>query len=312
LETEQYYLDFAEASPFSKDLSSAYEALKEFHEYEEDKRIVVVVDDVFNMGSDPDLNILDAFYLGKGSSECFPIACIIDREEMKFAEIQRGKEIILTLCASPTSELTVFGNEEDYNRENPHGFAVRSFCPSWQLTYVDGDEVPDPSACFTGFVKKVHDLFKNENEEFHYYAADVDTLGILITVMLRDDREPIPKPGNVVSGVYRLNGYIDTEDQDDDYVKKLSDRSREMKSKQGDDELNQEVRRYWISDWGDGYNSALKVIATPLGIKLIHYNRSCKEGKEVEGENFYKIAIGMNFDYETTDEKGFLEFIQNI
>ena len=52
--------------------------------------------------------------------------------------------------------------------------------------------------------------------------------------MLRDDREPIPKPGNVVSGVYRLNGYIDTEDQDDDYVKLLSDRSREMQNQQDD------------------------------------------------------------------------------
>ena len=88
LETKQYYLDFAEASSFAEDLYSAYEALREFHEYEEDKRIVVIVEDVYNMGSDPDLNILDAFYLGKGSSESFPIACIIDREEMKFAEIQ--------------------------------------------------------------------------------------------------------------------------------------------------------------------------------------------------------------------------------
>lgn len=58
--------------------------------------------------------------------------------------------------------------------------------------------------------------------------------------------------------------------------------------------------------------SALKVIASPNDLRFINYNRAYKEGREVEGENFYKIDIGMNFDYSIVNEEGFSEFIKTI
>ena len=216
-ETEEFYLDFAADSPFFNELQIAYDSLKEHHDSEKEKRIVVVVDNAYKaVNGNEDLNILDSFFFGSGSEESFPLACILEQDEIEFAALQKDKELVLTLSAFPTSELKIYKNEEEYLRINQDevSFAIRSFFPSWQVMQHDGNEIPDPSACFTGIVKETYEPFKSEDDEFFYHAVDVDTLGFIITLILREDRNPIPETGNIVTGVYRLNGYVDIGDQE--------------------------------------------------------------------------------------------------
>ena len=316
LNTQQYYLDFAKGSPFERDFHNSYQHLKIFQEYENLKRIVVEVGNAYKaVNGDCKLNILDSFHYCKDSSEPFNIVCLLCKEDIEFAELKKGEKLVLTLDAFPTSELKIYSDEEEYNiaNQNEPSFAIRSFLHSKQFMLVDGMEIPDPSACFTGFVKRIYKSIKLENEEFHTYSIDIDTLGIIISLELSEDKDLIPAPGNFVTAICKLKGRIDMEDQDPDYLETLSSAHIETESKEVDEnKAEQIVTRYWVDGSDPGYKSALKVIATPLDIKFIHYNRNCKEGKEVEGENFYKIAIGMNFDYETATEKEFLEFIQSI
>ena len=303
-ETEKYYLDFAAESPFFEDLLHAYSLLgehydKENYNYEKEKLIVVEVDDTYKaVNGNTYLNILDGFFYGEGSEESFPIACILEEDEIDFAKTRVGMELGIRFQASPTSEIKIYEDEESYYRDNPDGFASRSFMPSWLLIECEDLEIPDPSACFTGFVKRVYAPSLNEkNEEAaNNYVVDVETLGIIVSVDLEENGDITPELGNIISGVYRIYGSIDKDEQD-------------IQEENG---TSQVVTRYWISGSGDEPKSALKVIASPKDIKFINYNSGHKEGREVEGENFYKISVGMNSDYDTADEKEFVEFIKTL
>lgn len=219
LETEQYYLDFAKESPFLEDLTHAYESLKEFHAYEEQKKIIVDVDNAYKaVFGDVDLNILDSFNSGFGSldsSDFFPIACLLNLEDIEIAETAKGKQIAIRLRGFPTSELKIYKDEEAYNlaKQNEFSFASSSFVPSWEIIICENMEIPDPNACFTGSVKMVEGpiLNQEDDEDFNYYIVDIETLGIIVSVGLREDEFIIPEVGNIVSGVYRLYGYIDKE-----------------------------------------------------------------------------------------------------
>ena len=303
-ETEEYYLDFALESPFFEDLLGAYDSLEEYYDneyyYEKKKLIVVEVEDAYKaVNGNEYLNILDGFFYGEGSEESFPIACILNKDEIDFAKARKGKKLAIRFLASPTSDINIYKDEETYYKERePDGFASRSFVPSWLLIESEGLEIPDPNACFTGFVKKVYDPSLNEkdDEDVNNYVVDLYTLGMIISVDLGENIDKIPEVGNIISGVYRIYGSVNKDDQDI----------------QDENEVSNIVTRYWVSGSGDEYKSALKVIASPKDIKLIHYNSNSKEGKEVEGANFYEISVGMNFDYDTISEEGFLEFIKTL
>jgi hypothetical protein len=163
-------------------------------------------------------------------------------------------------------------------------------------------EIPDPSACFTGFVKRVYTPSQNEktDENVNNYIVDVDTLGIIISLDLGENPDNIPAVGNIISGVYRIYGSVNKGDQD------LQEDIQEKS------EASNIVTKYWVSGSGDEPKSALKVISSLKDIKFIHYNIVRKEGKEVEGDNFYEISVGMNFDYDTISEEGFLDFIKTL
>jgi len=303
-ETEEYYLDFAAESPFFEDLLYAYSSLGEHYDkdnynYEKQKLTAVEVDEAYKaVNGNTYLNILDGFYYGNGSEESFPIACILDEDEIDFAKTKKGKQIDVILRAVPTSEVEIYKDEESYYRENPKGFASRSFMPSWLLIKNNDLEIPDPSACFTGFIKRVYDPILNgkDDKNVNNYIVDVETLGIIISVDFGENKDIIPEVGDIISGVYRIYGSIDKDDQDI----------------QKENRTSQVVTRYWISGPIDKYKSALKVIVSPKDIKFINYNSGHKEGREVEGENFYKISVGMNSDYDSTDEKEFVEFIKTL
>lgn len=302
-ETEEYYLDFAIESPFFEDLLGAYSALGEYYDkenynYEKKKLVVVEVDNAYeSVNENESLNILDGFFYGEGSEESFPIACILNKDKIEFAKTRKEMKLAVRFTATPTSEIKIYKNEETYYEENPDGFASRSFVPSWLLIENEDLEIPDPSACFTGFVKRVYPpSLSKEDKNANSYIVDVETLSIIISVDLGENKDTIPKVGNIISGVYRIYGAINMDDQE----------------LQEENETSQTVIRYWVSGHGDKYKSALKVIASPKDIKFIHYNSVRKEGKEVEGKNFYEISVGMNFDYDTISEEGFLEFIKTL
>lgn len=211
-------------------------------------------------------------------------------------------KLAIRFTATPTSEIKIYKDEEVYYKENPHGFASRSFVPSWLLIGNEDLEIPDPNACFTGFVKRVYppSLSEKTDENVNNYIVDVDTLGIIISVDLGKILDNIPEVGNIISGVYRIYGSVNKGDQD---------LQENIQEKSEDSNI---VIKYWVSGSGDEPKSALKVISSPKDIKFIHYNSVRKEGKEVEGANFYEIPVGMNFDYDTISEEGFLDFIKTL
>ena len=308
VETEDYYLDFAEDSPFFEDLLYAYSSLgehydKENYNYEKKKLFVVEVEGAYKGVKGKEyLNILDGFFYSEKSDDYFPIACILSKDEIELAETRSGMKLAIRFTATPTSEIEIYKDEEVYYKENPHGFASRSFVPSWLLIENEDLEIPDPSACFTGFVKRVYTPSQNEktDENVNNYIVDVDTLGIIISLDLGENPDNIPAVGNIISGVYRIYGSVNKGDQD------LQEDIQEKS------EASNIVTKYWVSGSGDEPKSALKVISSPKDIKFIHYNSVRKEGKEVEGENFYEISVGMNFDYDTISEEGFLDFIKTL
>jgi hypothetical protein len=65
---------------------------------------------------------------------------------------------------------------------------------------------------------------------------------------------------------------------------------------------------YWIDD-RETYFSALKATFTPDRITMTHYNNAYPEGREVDSVHYYKIASGMNMDYDCVGEEEFDEFI---
>jgi len=65
----------------------------------------------------------------------------------------------------------------------------------------------------------------------------------------------------------------------------------------------------WIDDTGTHF-SALKATFTSKGIKMIHYNSAHPEGLEVDDVCYYKIATGMNFDYDCVSESEFDQIIR--
>jgi hypothetical protein len=184
------------------------------------KKIVVEVDNAYKaVLGDVELNILDSFNYGFGSSESsdfFPIACILNPEDIEFAESRKGKQLAIRLRGFPTSELAIYKDEAAYDiaKQNEFSFASSSFMPSWEIINFENMEIPDPNACFTGFVKMVEGpiLNQEEDEAFKYYIVDIETLGIIVSVGLREDEFIIPEVGNIVSGVYRLYGYVDKEE----------------------------------------------------------------------------------------------------
>lgn len=70
----------------------------------------------------------------------------------------------------------------------------------------------------------------------------------------------------------------------------------------------QEKTLYWIDDH-ETYFSALKATFTPDSITMTHYNSAYPEGREVDSVHYYKIASGMNMDYDCVGEEEFDEFI---
>lgn len=76
--------------------------------------------------------------------------------------------------------------------------------------------------------------------------------------------------------------------------------------------MSETVTRYWVDGTDPEYKSALKVVATPSDIKFTHYNKNHKNGINAEGNNYYKISIGQNFDYKTADKAEFDKFIKSI
>lgn len=69
--------------------------------------------------------------------------------------------------------------------------------------------------------------------------------------------------------------------------------------------------KYWISPHKYG-DSALKVVATPKSLEMVLYNSASKNGRKVEGTNFYKIALGRNSDYDLVDKNKFESFVRSI
>lgn len=209
-ETKSYYIDFATDSPFYEDFMYAYETLKESYEYETSKSIEVLVENAYKaINGIPEFNILDSFFYGEAPGAAFPIACTIGEDDIDYVLMQKNKTLTITLSGMPTGELDIYKNEKEYHlahQEEPK-FALPSFCPSWQTMRIEDTEIPDPSACFTGIVKQVYAPFEGDDENSKYYAVDVETLGIIVTLLLQDNQTPLPKAGNVVSGVFRLNGY---------------------------------------------------------------------------------------------------------
>ncbi len=93
-------------------------------------------------------------------------------------------------------------------------------------------------------------------------------------------------------------------------INSLYDETKKVKDKSFD--ASEGVIRYWICDYGDGHNSALKIEISPTQNEMTFYNSSHKNGKIVEGDYYFKIALGREFDYETVSEEKFLKFIKSI
>jgi GTP pyrophosphokinase len=215
-ETKNYYLEFAADSPFYEDLLDAYEALKESYEYETSKLIEVFVENAYKaINGAPEFNVLDSFFYGNEPGAAFPIACTIGEEDIDYVLQQKNKPLTITLSGVPAGEMDIYKDAKEYHRahkEEPK-FALPSFCSSWQTMRIEDKEIPDPSACFTGTVKQIYEPFEIEEDNTAYYAVDVETLGIIVTLLLRDSKTPLPRVGNVISGVFKLNGYVDLENQ---------------------------------------------------------------------------------------------------
>lgn len=213
-ETKTYYLEFAAGSPFYEDLLYAYETLKDSYEYEKSKSIEVLVENAYKaVFGLPDYNVLDSFFYGKEAGAAFPIACTIGDDDIDYVQMYEGKSLTITLSGVPAGELYIYKNEKEYHRANSEDpkFALPSFCPSWQIMRMEGQEIPDPSACFTGIVKHIYDPFEVDEKNNKYYAVDVETLGMIVTLLLEENKTPLPEVGNVISGVFRLNGYVNLE-----------------------------------------------------------------------------------------------------
>ena len=211
-ETKTYYLEFAAGSPFYEDLLYAYEALKESYEYETSKLIEVFVENAYKaINGAPEFNVLDSFFYGNAPGAAFPIACTIGEEDIDYVLQQKNKPLTITLSGVPAGEIYIYKDEKEYHltqQENPH-FALPSFCPSGQTMNIGDNEIPVPDACFTGTVKQIYEPFEIDENDSICYAVDVETLGIIVTLLLRDSKTPLPRVGNVISGVFRLNGYVD-------------------------------------------------------------------------------------------------------
>jgi hypothetical protein len=214
-ETKNYYLKFAAGSPLHKDLLDAYEALNESYRYETSKLIEVFVENAYKaINGIPEFNILDSFFYGDEPGAAFPIACTIGADDIDYVLQQKGKPLKITLSGVSAGEMDVYKDEVEYHlahQEEPK-FALPSFCPNWQTMKVEDTEIPDPTACFTGTVKQIYEPFEIDEDNSICYAVDVETLGIIVTLLLKDNKTP-PKVRNVVSGVFRLNGYVDLRDQ---------------------------------------------------------------------------------------------------
>ena len=211
-ETKNYYLEFAADSPFYEDLLDAYEALKESYEYEASKLIEVFVENTYKaINGAPEFNVLDSFFYGNEPGAAFPIACTIGEDDIEYVLNQKRKPLKITLSGVPAGEMDIYECEEEYhlaNQEEPK-FALPSFCPSWQTMNTGDNEIPVPDACFTGIVKQIYEPFEIDENDSICYAVDVETLGIIVTLLLRDSKTPLPRAGNVISGVFKLNGYVD-------------------------------------------------------------------------------------------------------
>lgn len=80
-------------------------------------------------------------------------------------------------------------------------------------------------------------------------------------------------------------------------------------SVQHSDEAVAEVKTlYWIHEYDKGY-SAVMATFTPKSVEFIHYNSLHPQGIEVDDPLFYKIATGMNFDYDCVNAEDFNSFI---
>jgi|GEM_PF-634699 len=205
LETEQYYLNFAEASPFKEDLLNAYESLK-YHNHELSRIISLEANGCYrSLFDDSDFNILDGFHYGSVS---FPIACLMNSQDIEEYNWEVGEEISLTISAVPASDFEIFNDEEGYYKAYPEGFASQSFSPSPEFISFNDNEIPAPEACFTGVVKETY-LPLEDTDGDSVYPFDIQILDIIITILINKNQHKLPEIGNVVFGVFRLYGYIE-------------------------------------------------------------------------------------------------------
>jgi len=73
-----------------------------------------------------------------------------------------------------------------------------------------------------------------------------------------------------------------------------------------------EKKYYYISDDALGKSALYALFDREKGITMRLYNGANKNGKIIEGQNFYNIAIGHDADYNGVSEAEFKKFIKTL
>lgn len=327
-ETEDYYLDFAAGSPFFEDLYEAFVKLRYNFMVERAKKLEQMPKPIgFD---DPSTNnkfeiIIRKVWLADGYYDVCDIYIngerfidMIKRDEIKLGYSKSicgwyvglsASDILLPKNRVFIDDKTDFLVEEDGRvRTLACGGCGMDECATLLVRIGANDN----QVIWSEIGKNTGEIGPfTFNRQQYEEALDIGCIAYLSAYCYANGIR-VKKNMTMMRKMYVLALQHDHE-QAKEYLRSIDSLYRDTK-KEKDKNLGsfEKLTRYWICETYPQNKTALKVIVTPSDIKFIHFRRDYKEGKEIEGQLYYEISIGMNFDYDSVEEEEFLECIKSL
>lgn len=214
-ETEQYYLEFAKDSPLFGELVDAYETLKLDHDLKKRSLIAVEIEEIQeNQGEEAGPYVVMECFSHNGL-ELLPLCCMIQREELVgiigtgdggMRKYSLPITITITVTGFPVADLRRYASVEAY--EDATRTEGKFSVASQSILYMPSETL-DPHALVTGVIRGIQGTVgldpKEEGEELtQANVVCLEVLGSILTMIIKEEACPDPKPGEVISGIFRL------------------------------------------------------------------------------------------------------------